>query len=282
MGIRARTARYHAGVIASAYLRVFQPIDAYPEAERVAWERYVVQGEHLRPEAPVYRQRRTAPEGRLGLLTFEDDRADVRVVEGRWFVCPRRTRLRVLASLLSLRETVPSEMADALVPETETRRAARELARIRRRDPGVVPAMIESHWHVPVRWFVLFGEEERRLVERPEGGWRLYYWSDAASARRRAARAVGALREGDLASVASLVEDLDEWLSHFAGGSVVELDYGGLSDLFGWNELDEDHSAREVQRALDALEEGRPDRAAERYQHVAGRWAEARIRESLN
>jgi hypothetical protein len=269
-------------VIASAYLRVFQLLEEMPERERLAWERYIVQGGYRRPVRRVYRERPTGFEGRFGLLTSTEDRADVRFQDGRWYVCPWRTKLRVLASLLALRETVPAEVADALVPETEARKAARELARIRRRDPKAVPTMLESHWHVPVRWFVLFDDSDRRLEERPEGGFRLSYWATLPDARVRAAQAARALATGDLGPVASVVHDLDEWLSRFEPGSAVELDYGGLADQFTWNELEEDHSAREIQEAVEALDSGEVMRAGELYQAVAERWAEARIRESLN
>jgi hypothetical protein len=79
-----------------------------------------------------------------------------------------------------------------------------------------------------------------------------------------------------------MVGDMDEWLSCFDPASRVELDYGGAAASFGWNELDEDHSAAEVQQALDALDGGDPERAGDLYRTVAGRWAEAKIRESLN
>jgi hypothetical protein len=269
-------------VIATSYLRVFQPLDTLAERDRLRWERSIVQGEHQGPFRPVYRERRTSRRGRLGLLTAEDDRADVRLIDGRWYVCPWRTPLRVLASLLTVRESVPTEMADALVPDAEARRAARELARIRRRDPTAVPAMLQSSWHVPVRWFALFDDKERTLVEREGGGFRMYYWTSLPKARARAQRAMQVLERSGLEPVAEVVRDLDEWLSCFDRRCALELDYADVSDSFGWNELDEDHSAREVTEALAALEEGDQERAGEIYQGLAGRWAEARIRESLN
>ena len=265
----------------SAYLRVFQPIDAFSEGDRARWERYIVHREHEASGAPVYRQRRAAG-GRLGLLTSDEDRAQVRLVDGRWFVCPSTTRLRVLAGLLSLRETVPGEVAEALVPEAEARRAARELARIRRRNPRAVPTVLESAWHVPVRWFVLFDDAERRIVDRPDGEFRAFYWTGLAAARRRARRAAGVLDRGGLDGVASVVRDIDDWLASFPAGSGVELDYGDAAASAGWNDLDEDHSAGEIQEAVDALEVGDLERAGDLYQRVAGRWAEAKIRESLN
>jgi hypothetical protein len=266
-------------VVGSAYLRVFLPVDALPESERIRAERTIVHhGERL-ASRPVYRERGN---GRIGLLTAEQEGADVRLVEGRWFVCPWRTWLRILAGLLQVRETIPREVAEVLVPEPEARRAARELARLRRRDPSAIPTLLESPWHVPVRWFVLFEDHERVLAERPDGGYRLSYWTSLPEARHRARRAARVLDGGGLDAVAEVIRDMDEWLGSFGGDAAIELDYGDVASGAGWNDLDEDHSAGEVQEALDALEAGDVEGAGERYQAVAGRWAEAKMRESFN
>jgi hypothetical protein len=264
-------------MVGSAYLRVFLPVESLPEAERLRAERAMV-NRHS-PEHRVYRERGT---GRLGLLTSEEEGADVRTEDGRWYVCPWRTRIRILAGLLQVREMIPTEVAEELVPEPEARRAARELTRLRRQDPSAVPTLLESPWHVPVRWFVLFEDSERRLSERPEGGYRLSYWTSMARARRRVRRAAGILDAGGLDAVADMARDMDEWLASFDRGAALELDYGDVAALADWNDLDDDHSAGQVQDALDALEAGDVDRAEELYQAVAGRWAEAKLRESLN
>jgi hypothetical protein len=266
-------------MIGSAFLRVFLPVDVLPESERIRAERTIVHHGERRAARPVYRERGT---GRIGLLTAEQEGVDVRLVEGRWFVCPWRTWLRILAGLLQVRETIPREVAEVLVPEPEARRAARELARLRRRDPSAIPTLLESPWHVPVRWFVLFEDHERILAERPEGGYRLSYWTSLPEARRRARRAARVLDRGGLDAVAEVIRDMDEWLGSFGGDAAIELDYGDVASGASWNDLDEDHSAGEVKEALDALEAGDVEGAAERYQGVAGRWAEAKMRESLN
>jgi hypothetical protein len=260
-----------------AYLRVFQPVEAVPADERLASADGRLTG------AGPRRYRHLGPAGRrIGLLEAAGDRTELRTEGTRTFVCPARTRIRVLAAMLSLRETAAPEVAEALVPEEQARRAARELARIRRRDPRAVPTLLESAWHVPVSWFVLFEDDERRMSERTDGGYGMTYWTTLRKARQRAGRAAGILQRSDLGPVAEMIRDLDEWLSSFDQGSRVELDYGEAAASLGWNELDEDHSAQEVQEALAALEGNDPERAGELYQAVAGRWAEARIRESLN
>jgi hypothetical protein len=270
-------------VIPCAFLRVFRPLDTFPEEERASWERYILSGGHPEPVRPVYREE-TGGSSQVGLLSrAEGEHADVRLVEGRYFVCPWRTRLRVLASILSLRESAAPELAEAFVPEAEARRAARELARLKRRDPFAVPAMLQSPWHVPIRWFVLVADEERRLVEGPPGEFRLFYWTPIDRARKRAARAIQVLRRSELAPLADLIRDMAEWLAAFHPQSTVELDYSTVSSLFSWDELDNDHGAKDIQEAVGAIEEqGGMARAAELYQSVAGRWADAMARESLN
>jgi hypothetical protein len=64
--------------------------------------------------------------------------------------------------------------------------------------------------------------------------------------------------------------------------SLVELDYGGLCDFLTWDELDDDHSARDIREALKALSSEEFPRSAELYQGVITRWAEVRGHESLN
>ena len=267
-------------MVGSAYLRIFQPLDALPDAERERVERAILRREPHRRAPNVYRHLGSAG-GSLGLLQAIEDHAEIRNEAGRWYACPSRSRLRVLAAMLSLRDTAPDEVAEAFVPEIEARRAARELARIRKRDPSAVPTMLESPWHVPVRWFVLFEDPERRLTET-DRGYSLTYWTSLEQARRRAQRAAGVLERGDLRPVAAMVHEIDDWLSSFRADAAVELDYGDVAAGSTWNDLEEDHSARELQEALDALEEGYLERASDLYRTVATRWAEAKIRESLN
>jgi hypothetical protein len=204
----------------------------------------------------------------------------VRVVDGRTYVCPWRTRLRVLAALLSFREAATLEEPSAFVPDADARRASRELSRLRRRRRGISFVM-QSPWHVPIRWFVLFDGAERTLVEEA-GSLRLRYRTTAARAIRRAERAIPALRKTDLGPLADVILELHEWLSAFDRSSLVELEYGSLCDLLTWDELDDDHSARDIQQAIESLARGDIPRSAEVYQGVVSRWADVRGRENLN
>jgi hypothetical protein len=266
-------------VVPCAYLRVYQPLDAFSAEEQARWERFLLAGAP-RPIRPVYRDRPT-DEG-VGLLELAgDEGADVRLVDGTTYVSPWRTRLRVLESLLALRGAVPFDGAEGLVTDHEIRRAGRELARLRRRDPASIAFVQESPWHVPVRWFLLFEDHERRFREK-QGRFRLGYRTIVRRALRRAERAIPALRRSDLSSVGDLIAELHGWLSNFEGRSLLELDYAGLCELMTWDEMDDDHSARELQEAMGALSSEEFPRSADLYQAVLSRSAELRNHESLN
>jgi hypothetical protein len=71
-------------------------------------------------------------------------------------------------------------------------------------------------------------------------------------------------------------------MAAFDPGSLLELDYGSLSDLMTWDEMDDDRSVRDIHEAVAALTAGEFPRSADIYQGVLGRWAEFRSREILN
>ncbi|MEX2458851.1 MAG: hypothetical protein WD770_07690 [Actinomycetota bacterium] len=218
----------------------------------------------------------------LGLLApIEAEDADIRLVDGRYYICPWRTRIRVLSSLLSMRESPVGEMADVLVPEADAKRAARELSKLRRRNPSAVPFMMQSAWHVPIRWFVLVKDKERRLVERDDR-FHLSYETTVGKARRRLDWALAVVKRTQLEPLQDMLTEVQLWLANFDRHSILELDYAGLSRLFTWDELDDDHSARDVEEAIEALGASEMSRSADLYQAVAGRWAEVRAHGSMN
>jgi len=273
------------GVVPSAYLRVYQPLDRFERDEQLHWERYLLdrssRGGSTRDADHRYADRPTT--GKLGLLApAGGEHADVLVIDGRTYLSPWRMRMRVLAAMLAFRETRPMELWDQVVPKKEGKRAARELARFRRRDPLSVAFAHQSPWHVPIRWFVLVDDDERWIGDDERGRTRLHYRTTTRKAMRRAEHAIPVLRRSDLGPISELLVDLHQWMATFDGHSLLELDYGGLCDFLSWDELDDDHSARDILEALDALGDHEFARPAEIYQGVLSRWAEIRSREILN
>jgi hypothetical protein len=266
-------------VVPSAELRVYQPLEAFPPHEQRRWERHIVGG-GARPGPPRYRQE-VASSGHGVLIPAGEDGAYVKVVDGRYYVCPWRTKLRVLAGILAFREVGGFDDPSVFVPDASVRRAAKELRRLRRREPGQVSTIMHSPWHVPARWFVLFEDDERRLVES-DGHHRLRYLTTTRKASRRAEDAVPVLRQSELGPIGDLIVELHQWLAVFDVGSLLELDYAGLCRMLSWDEMDDDHSARDIHDALGALSNKEFPRSAELYQSVLSRSAELRAHETLN
>jgi hypothetical protein len=269
------------GMVPSAYLRVFVPLEALGRSEQLHLERDIVARGAL-PKHPLrYADLRT--DGRLGLLAPADgEHAEVRVIEGKTFVSPWRMKMRVLAATVALRESPTDEPWDQFVSKKEAKRAAKQLARMRRREPDAYSFCHQSPWHVPIRWFVLFHDTERWLGEDGSGRVSIRYRTPVRRAMRRVELAIPTLRRSELGPIGELILDLHQWLNLFDPAAILELDYGALCELMSWDELDDDHSARDVHEALDALDQGEFPRSADIYQRVLSRWAEVRSREIFN
>ncbi len=211
-----------------------------------------------------------------------EERAFIRRVDDRVFVCPWRTRLRMLTSLLAFRGVVPDEVADAFVPEEEAQRAARELATMDEETPEIRSHILQANWHVPLRWFGAFDDTERILVE-DRGGLRLRYETTTRKARARLLHTLEILEGSQMdEGVTTAVRELLDWLSVFSDGGLVELDYGSVARMFDDEELLADRSAAELWQCLAALEQGDSQRAGLIFATLSERWSEVRAVEILN
>jgi hypothetical protein len=191
-------------------------------------------------------------------------------------------RLRVLGAMLAFREAKPFELWEQFVPKADAKKAARDLNKVRRKDPTAVPFCHQSPWHVPIRWFIFFKDEDRRLEQDAHGDNRLRYITSVRRGMRRAENAIPALQRSELGPISELIVDLHQWMAVFDPGSILELDYGELSDLMSFGELDDDHSARDIHLALEALGRHEYLRSADIYQGVLGHWANIRSHELTN
>ena len=79
--------------------------------------------------------------------------------------------------------------------------------------PRRISFIHEAAWHVPVRWFILFEDEERRLLQRRGRHWRLRYRTTTGRAMRRAERSTPVLRRAELDPIADMIVELYEWMS---------------------------------------------------------------------
>lgn len=194
--------------------------------------------------------------------------------EGRRLVCPRNLRLRVLESTVAFANAFRG-LGSGLIPEAAAQAADRELKNYHRSNPEHRSHILTSAWHVPVRWFAAFDPSEKEVYEGPEGP-RLRFRTDIDQARSRVKRSYEILTK--LAVFVGPAEELNQvlaWLEPFPDGSMVELDYAEVSELFDPQELVFDDSCDQVNESIDALEAGDMMRAGECYGRVVTRWAPA-------
>ena len=268
-------------MIKTAYLRVYQPLSAFPADERAQW----MESGHDAEVIDTGEGRRWLLSGALPDqtdLAAPTEGAFLRQVDGTTMVCPWRTKLRMLAGLLAFRNSIPEEVADAFVPEGEAHRAAHELAVLGDARPEVRSHILHANWHVPIRWFAGFDDSERILTEDKDG-LRIRYEADLAVAKARLARCVAVLEETWIDDgVTTAVRELVEWLEGFGTEGLIELDYASVAGMFSDEDLLEDRSAAEVGACLDALESGDLIKAGRVFTGLTERWTEVRAREVVN
>ncbi|MFJ1751111.1 hypothetical protein ACIOJD_33510 [Streptomyces sp. NPDC088116] len=281
----------------SSYLRVYEPLAAFPEPERGHWRRYATRDRT--PTAQDELRRSLAdllPTPPIPVPVHESGDAFVVEVDGVVCVCPWRTRLRGWLALEELGDLLPLPLLDAVLPPVVRGQAAVDYERWRERNPDARPWIRTAVWQVPVRWFVLFSDDERLYeaggaeaggtgpvgADGPEAPL-MRYRTPMVEARRRLARALKTLRDtvDDGPLIDGLV-DVGRWLEEFHPRSLVELDYGGLVHALPGAQLAEDRSAADVAAAITALRDGDDEGAGAAYGRLMERWRAVRDRQFAN
>jgi hypothetical protein len=281
----------------AAYLRVYEPLSAFSEADRERWAVYANSQDRPRRARALMAEQSEAL-GRLIALppiaapVYESEHAYIRWADGVTYVCPWQTRLRSWLALTRLRATSAPLLAAAFVPG-DVQRASREFARWQGQVSSLRVFVQACTWSVPTVWFAPFAPEERWLVlgtaAEPEARGpatasatrTLIYATAMPQARRRVVAAVRRAQAAGLAAQpagsgpATAYPELAEvgsWLEEFHPHSLVELDYGGLVHLLNDAALRADQSVAEVSAAIQALDDGEPELAAAMYQRLRARW----------
>jgi len=283
----------------AAYLRVYEPLSAFTEAEGRRWGAYAAsQGRPRRAGALAAEQadslRRALALPPLPAPERESDHAYVRWSEGITYVCPWQTRLRSWLALAQLRSAAPT-LTKAAFSAGQAEAAVRDFARWRSQESSPRVYIQASTWSVPFAWFVPFAADERWLVlgtpgEPGDGGRAtaagtrtLVYATAMAQARTRVAKALGVIRRahgrpaedalgGDPAAMAAELKEVGAWLEEFHPHALVELDYGGLVHLLDDGALCADQSVAEISAAISAVSAGEIEFAAAMCHRFTRRW----------
>ncbi|WP_327235817.1 hypothetical protein OG349_19435 [Streptomyces sp. NBC_01317] len=268
----------------ASYLRVYEPLAAFPEPERSHWARYARRDRT--PTAQDELRRSLAdllPTPPVPVPVHESGDAFVTEVDGVVCVCPWRTRLRGWLALEELADVLPLPLLDAVLPPVVRGQAAADYERWRDRNPDARPWIRTAVWQVPVRWFTLFSDAERLYEAAGDGAPVMRYRTEMVQARRRLARALRTLRESvDDGPLIDGLVDVGRWLEEFHPRSLVELDYGGLVYVLSEAQLAGDRSAADVAAGIAALRDGDGAGAGEAYGRLTERWKAIRDMQFAN
>lgn len=262
-------------MVPCAHLRAFEPLDAFPAAERERWTRYVSDGQGMtRPQALETEDEVSTTRLLHGRGYSGEEAALVRRVGQRIHVCPLQLDLRAATALDEFRRRIPEVVADAFLPDPRTRRDLERLAR-----SGRQPHTLDAPWALPLHWFVAFDPDDRHLVDAPEGrGQRVVHLTSADQAIERLNRAIGiveaTLEDGE--DVLAALADVAAWLDGFDERSIIELDYGGITRLLDPSDLASDRTCEDIWKALDSLGQGDLLGAAAYYGVARSRWSPLR------
>ena len=282
--------RGQAGLPFSSTLRVYEPLDAFPEEQRQAIQeagartasRAAVENAELL--ASLGRITRSGgdpfPTGRTDLVRVttapapvagsdSEPSADGAGAEPVLLYCPSQLVLRAGLAANALMEGIHGPLAELLIPEEQRDKHQERIDQVKARDGSTRVHTRASTWGIPFSWFSLFMESDHKDVV--ESGGRIVtvrVWAPITEALERARYAVAnlALAAPDLDMLDDLAQ-LTEWLEMFHVDSMVELDYGAVAD-----KVYPDESPMDIRLGIECLAEGDMTGAAAAYRRLASRW----------
>lgn len=254
-----------------ASLRIFEPISAFPAADRLRWETLVADGDSYREEQQLALRRLIAPES----PALRPDGVHIMDIDGARFISPWSTASRCWAALDEFKESLPSSVIPFFLPSALEEVITSGMENVEDR----IPHILSETWMVPPRWLALFIPDERERGYRDEVA-----YSRARTTISKALERAQQSHEVVLASfgegvVEQEIEELIEWLELFHPLSMVELDYGGLAHYLdgtlksdGLAGIEDDGSIEDVIFSLAGLAAGDGAIAGEGYNRLVSRW----------
>ncbi|MCU1675997.1 MAG: hypothetical protein JWM93_755 [Frankiales bacterium] len=271
----------------AAYLRVYEPLAAFPEPTRRAWAAYA-DGAPDRAASLAAEQHlsRTTVLAAPPVVIKPPVEAYVLRTNGETFICPAQLDVRSWQALGEFRAGLPEPVADAFVPRAAADRAAEDLEKWYVDQPQPRVHIRTATWHVPPPWFTPFEQDEREMYlggDEELGQRRCVFRTRMPPARRRIAKTLAIVRRSfGVGDATADLEDVGRWLEEFHPHSWVELDYGGLVALLTDESLRDDRSAELLGSSVALLADGDVDTAMSVFSTVINWWRRVQGLEHAN
>ena len=262
-----------------ASLRVFEPISAFPPADRLRWETISPEIDTYEEEQALALRRLVVPES----PALRPDGVHIMDLNGVRYLSPWSTASRCWAALDDFKESLPSSVVPFFLPPALEEVLTSGMDNVEDR----VPHILSETWMVPPRWLALF-EPSERVRGYKEGIAFSKARTTLTKALERAnnSHAIVLQSFGD-GVVEQEIEELIDWLELFHPLSQVELDYGGLAHYLdgtlkaeGMAGIEDDGSIEDVIFSLSGLSAGDGAIAGEGYERLVSRWRPVQALES--
>ncbi len=262
-----------------ASLRIFEPISAFPAADRLRWETLDANTDNYAEEQALALRLLIAPES----PALRPDGVHVMDSDGVRYVAPWSTASRCWSALDDFKDSLPSTVVPFFLPPALEEVLTSGMESVEDR----VPHIITETWMVPPRWLALFEPSERDRGYKDGVAY--------SRARTTIAKAIERSRNSHEIVLQSFGEGvveqeiavLIEWLELFHPLSQVLLDYGGLAQYLdgtlksdGLRGIEDDGSIEDVIFSLSGLASGDGAIAGEGYNRLVSRWRPVQALES--
>lgn len=254
-----------------ASLRIFEPLSAFPAADRLRWKDLDASIDSRKAEQDLALRRLIFPEP----PALRPDGVHILDHDGERFIAPWSSAQRCWSALDDFKESLPASVVPLFISPSLEEVITSGMESVEDR----VPHILTETWMVPPRWLALF-----EPTDRTRG-----YLDGVAFSRAVAplARAIErskssyeiVLRSFGEGVVAQEIEVLIEWMELFHPQSMIELDYGGLAGYLdytlrsdGLSGIEDDGSIEDVIFSLSGLASGDGAVAGEGYERLVRRW----------
>lgn len=262
-----------------ASLRIFEPLSAFPAADKLRWETMSPEVDTYGEEQALALRRLVAPES----PALRPDGVHIMDLNGIRYLSPWSTASRCWAALDDFKESLPSSVIPFFLPPALEEVITSGMENIEER----VPHILSETWMVPPRWLALFEPTERDRGYKNGVAYSKVRTTIAKALERAKNSHEIVLQSFGDGVVEQEIAELIEWLELFHPLSQVELDYGGLAHYLdgtlkadGMAGIEDDGSIEDVIFSLSGLSAGDGSIAGEGYQRLVSRWRPVQALES--